>query len=327
MRETYSTLLQKSKNLAIDDKTSSTNGISDVQTILVDYINDTIQFLFQLIRNYKTQPLPKTFSTVADQQFYHLPSDLINVESLTIAIGDINYPLKPINSQEMWDRLNQLDITSSDIPQYYFVRQYDIGIYPTPSDAYTGTLIANYLPQRLTVLDYTDGTVAVAQNSATVTGTDTTFTSAMVGRWFCETNSSGNFVGKWYKITGFTSTTVITLETVFEETALSGSTYVIAQSPELPDEMHSYIPYMAVANYYAGFRKDPEQAQRLLNYFYTGDYFNNNRGGGVKGGILSIINRYKNLGRSNSSINYIHKSNYVNNWRDEAWATTLSPAS
>lgn len=327
MRETYSTLLQKSKDLAIDDKTSSTTSLSSSEVFLAREINDTVQYLYQQLRNYKTQPLPKTFSTVEDQQYYHIAPDLINIESLTISVGDIDYPLTPIHSQARWDRLNQLDITSSDVPQFYFQRQYDIGIWPIPSDEYTVTLVANYLPQRLTEEDYDTGTVSVSQNGQTLTGLETTFTSSMVGRWFCETNSSGLTTGKWYKITSFTSTTELTLETYFEESSLSGATYIIAQSPEIPEELHQYIPFRAAANYYMGMRRDRSQAQALMNYFFTGDYENNNRHGGIKSGIMGVINRYNNTGRSNSQINNLHKTANVNNWRDEAWACVLSPSS
>jgi len=326
MRETFSSLLLTTQNLCIDSSTSSTTALSATDTVLGRNINDTIQYLFQEIRNYKTQPLPKTFSTAASQTYYHIPSGLIAFESVNIAVGDINYPLKPVNNQYMWDRLLQLDITSSDIPQYYFPRQYDFGIYPKPNAVYTSTIVGNFLPTRLSVADYSEGTVAVTQNSATVTGTSTTFTAAMVGRWFCEADSNGLPIGRWYKITSFTSTTVVTLETVFEETALSGSKYVIVQTPEIPEELHQYIPYRAAANYYATLRRDPTQAQTLMNYFFTGDYSNSNRGGGIKGGVLGVINRYKNVGRSNSQITTLNKKNFVNHWRDEAWATTLSGA-
>ena len=319
MRETYSTILQTTKDFCIDDSSTSTNSLSSSDSFLATQINATIQYLYAQIRNYKTQPLPRTFNTVASQIYYHVPSDLINIESLTITVGSIKYPLKPINSQDVWDRFQQLDFTSSSIPQYYFPRQYDFGIYPTPASILTGTMVGNYLPQKLSVADYTSGTVVVTQNSATVTGTDTTFTTAMIGRWF-----RGGDGGRWYKITSFTSTTVVTLETVFEETSISASTFVIAQSPEIPEELHEYIPYRAAAVYYSTVRRDAKYAQTLMNFFYTGDFYNANRGGGIKGGILGVINRYKQTGRSNSMLTTLHKSNYVNNWRDEAWATELS---
>jgi hypothetical protein len=322
MRETYSTLLQTTQDLCIDDATTSATNLSDSKTFLERQINDAIQYLYTRISNYKTQPLPQTFSTVANQIFYHIPPGLMATESITIAVGDINYPLKPINSQAMWDKLQQLDITSSDIPQYYFMRQYDFGIYPKPGAVYTGTIVGNFLPQRISEIDYIAGTVTIAQNSTTVTGTNTVFTAGMVGRWLrAETG------GRWYKIKTFNSSVSLTLETSFQEPSVSTVSYTIGQSPEVPEELHQYIPYRAAANYYATVRRDVNQAQALTNYFYTGDYANNRRGGGIQGGVMGTINRYKNRGRSNTQLNTLHKSNYVNQWRDEAWATTLSPAS
>jgi len=322
MRETSTTLLQTTQDLCIDDSTTSATNLSDSRSFINGQINNTVQYLFSLIQNYKTQPIPSTFSTVIDQVYYHKPPGLLTVESITVAVGDINYPLKPINSQALWDRFQQLDITSSDIPQYYFMRQSDFGIYPKPSGVQVGTITGNYLPRRLTVTDYVDGTIAIANNSTTVTGTSTEFTSDMVGRWL---RAGAN--GRWYKIATYNSTTSLTLETSFQQPSVSGSTFTIGESPEIPEEMHEYIPFRAAANYYATVRRDGQQAQTLLNYFYTGDYNNTRRGGGIQGGVLGIINRYKNTGRSNTQLNTLHKSNIVNNWRDEVWATTLSPAS
>lgn len=324
MKETYSTLLQTAQDLVIDDKSTTQTSLSAPSAFLARENNNTIQYLFQQLRNYKTIPTPKTMSTVEDQIYYHYPPGLLNLESIAMTIGDINYPLKPINSQATWDHFQQLDITSSGVPQYYFPRQYDFGIYPTPAeDDLTVTLTGSYLPRRLSIADYDTGTVVVTQNSQTVTGTDTTFTAAMVGRWFCEADSNGLTTGNWYKIGAFTSSTVITLQSYFEETSLSGATYIIGQSPEIPEELHQYIPYRSAANYLATTRRNPTKAQTLLNYFYTGDYSNNNRGGGIKGGILGIINRYNNTGRSNSQLVRLNKKNY-NHWRDERWAITLS---
>lgn len=55
--------------------------------------------------------------------------------------------------------------------------------------------------------NYTTGTVAVAVTTGVVTGSGTTFTSAMVGRGFKATGHT-----KWYRVKTFTSTTSITIE-------------------------------------------------------------------------------------------------------------------
>ena len=225
MRETFSTLLQTAQDLCVDATSTTTTSLSDTQTFLTNQINTTVQYLFGLVKNYKSQPLPRTFSTVVDQDFYHFPPGLLSIDSLTIAIGDIQKPLKVVSSVDQWNKLREIPNTG-DFPEYYFPRQSDFGIWPTPSIARTGTLVGNYLPSRMTVEDYTDGTVAVSQNSRTVTGTTTVFTSAMVGRYFCQADSNGVAVGNFYRISAFTSSTEITLETFFEEGTITGSKYI-----------------------------------------------------------------------------------------------------
>lgn len=322
MRETFGTLIQTSRDFATDASSSSTTALTDTQTFLSRQINNTISYLFGKIKNYKTQPVPRTFSTAIGQIYYHNMPGQISLESMVMTIGDTNYPLTPIHSQAEWDKLQQIAITS-DIPTYFFPRQHDFGIYPTPSAVRTVAVVGNFIPQRLSVSDYTTGTVAVAQNSASVTGTDTVFTTAMAGRWFCEADSSGVPIGNWYRISSVTNGTTLTLETVFEETALSGSSYLIGQSPELPEELHEYIPFRAASVYYSTIRRDPKRAQELLNFFYTGDFGNPNRGGGITGGVLGVISEYKNKGRGNSQLVSLHK-NTSNSGRNEAWTTTLT---
>lgn len=65
------------------------------------------------------------------------------------------------------------------------------------------------------------GTVALTVGSTTVTGTGTTFTAGMVGRYL----NVGNF---WYEIASFTSATVIDLTNSWRGNATSGTEYIIA---------------------------------------------------------------------------------------------------
>lgn len=323
MRETYSTLLQATQDLCVDASTDTSTGLSDSQTFLAKNINSTIQYIFSLIKNYKTQPIPRTFSTVADQIYYHYPPGLMSLESVTIDLTGFSRPLKVIHSQKKWDELQEVE-TSGDFAQYIFPRQSDFGIWPTPSAVRTGTVVGNFIPQRLSVPDYSVGTVTIAQNSQTVTGSLTEFTPAMVGRWIVETNSDGEDIGNFYRLSGFTDSTTMTLETFFEESSLSGSTFKIAQSPELPEELHEYIPYRAAAAYYRGSRRDAARAQSYMNYFYTGDDGNPNRGGGIKGGVIGVVNEYRNKGRGNSQI--IEMQQTIGGYIPEAWRTTLEEA-
>lgn len=327
MRETYSRLLQTTKDFCVDDGTVSTTELSSTALFLANQINNTISYLYQKIKNYKTQSLPYTLSTVADQIYYHYPPRTQSVVSAVVTVGDINYPLTIIHSQEHWDKLQQTTVAASTIPLYAFPRQYDFGIYPTPDAAYTTTLLVNQLPSRLSVVDESQGTIAVSQNGTTVTGTNTAFTSAMVGRWFCITDTDGIPTGNWYKVKTYSSSTSISLETVFEESSVSGARYVIGQSPEIPEELHEYIPYRAAAIYYSTMRREPQKAQELLNFFYTGDFTKTSRTGKMDGGVLGVVSEYKHMGRGSSPINMMGKSvkGFISPWQ-EAWATTLTEA-
>lgn len=68
---------------------------------------------------------------------------------------------------------------------------------------------------------YSTGTVAVNKGSTTVTGTGTTWTTAMIGRQIFISN-------RWYVIAAVTPDTSITLATNFADANVSGAAYVIA---------------------------------------------------------------------------------------------------
>lgn len=73
-----------------------------------------------------------------------------------------------------------------------------------------------------TVAPYETGTVTVSNGSTTVTGSGTTFTSAMVGRKIRINNEPA-----YYRIASFSSTTSISLETPYQGSLTSGNTYII----------------------------------------------------------------------------------------------------
>ena len=144
----------------------------------------------------------------------------------------------------------------------------------------------------------------------------------MVGRYFVQTNINGDPNGRWYKISGYTSTTEITLQNVFQESTKSGSTYIIGESPELPNELHQYLPYRAAAVYQQTRRRDPKTAQTFLNIYSTGDAYNSRRDGSVKSGVIGICNKYSLLGRKNSQLVKLKKTRYTR--FQETWTTTLT---
>lgn len=313
--QTFSMLILASQNYCIDPATTSTTALSDTQTFIKSEINKTIKYIFSRVRNYKTQLPPQTMTTVADQVYYHNPPGMDTIEAATMTVGDIPYKLKTIHSQEEWNRL-QMVTSASTIPQFIFPRKYDFGLYPTPQDAYTVTLVSNPMPKDLSFTDETAGTVSITNNSRTVEGTLTTWTANMAGRWFRATDDQD-----WYRISSVTDSDTLTLQSYFEGLTDTSSAYVIGEVPEIPEELHEIIPYRVAGIYYQTLKRDPQLSKSYFNLFYTGDPYNDNRWGRVEGGLMGAINRYKTMGRDNSQL-------VTMGVRDEKvseiWTTTLS---
>ena len=235
---------------------------SDVQDITGDTTSATLTIFKRFMNNgyhlvlselgrshtEKTQ----TASTVADQQYYTLPSEALYVKSVKVTSSSIEYPIEPIIDQDTWDVLNA-DVTgTTDIPTFYFVRPgfgvngTEVGIFPTPaSSGNTITLIYEAGDRDLNVDDFTTGTVTVTNGDATITHSGTSFTAAMVGRYF-QTDDDRT----WYRIASFTSTSVMELENVFEGTTAAGASYTIAEAFHIPEEMHILPVYYALGHFY-----------------------------------------------------------------------------
>ncbi len=193
-----------------------------------------------------------------------------SLDSVTITIGSVQYTLTPIYSQETWNYLNAL--------QKY------------------------YRDRNLLVADYTDGTATVTLDSTTLTGVSTTFTAAMVGRWFTITDTSVRGQGYWYRVTGFTSTTALTISPKWTQATATSKTYRIGETPELPEGAHILLPDGTASDYYAGLRNDSETAARWDNKFWTGTYTNTSRkmdDKNISSGLIGLVRRYKDRTRDN----------------------------
>ena len=194
MRKTYTQLQQTGKDYCVDDRTTTDSSLSAADDFIKTEINNTITEIARFFKVFRTRPLPKTLTTVADRQFYQYPSGLNSIQTATLEIGSITYPFNVVNSQEEWDRINAITYVSETIPKFIFPRKYDFGVYPIPQDTYTLTIVGNYSPINLTYEDFSTGTVALTNDSATVTGTDTAWATDVAGKWFVLTDSN-------YKIT------------------------------------------------------------------------------------------------------------------------------
>jgi len=283
------------------------------------HLGPKYQFILAELSNYQTQPPPKTDATVANQVYYHYPPDVVDIENVQVTVNSVSYPLETVHSQQIWNWINSLVIQSSAIPQFVFPRRDDYGIWPTPQDVYTITFDYHQRDRNLTVADYADGTVAVTNGLTVVTGTSTTFTADMVGRWFqITTNQRDSY---WYRVATYTSATVIGLESAYQGATGSSLAYIIGESPEIPEESHILLSQGVVADWYAGPGQDVQKGTWWNNVFWTGDGNKNSRSiADTNGGLLGLKKRYSS--RSNSRI--IHRRKVFNSSASKLWGTTLS---
>lgn len=259
----YSGLLAECQAQTGDDTTATSN------TLYTKGINQGLHlFRAALRREYTLER--KTFSIVADQQYYQMPEDAVRIDKVIVTVGSIDYPLTEISDDKDWYYLNSRNTVTSEVPEFFYVRgQDEFGIYPTPASSGSGAgeLVYQARVADLGIADYTTGTVTVTNGDATVTGAGTTFTSAMVGRHFQPTTSGNDAL--WYKIDTFTSTTAVELENVFGGTTIAGANYIIGELPNIPEEYHMNLVDYALYRYYMR-RRDKEIAEMFKTEFEIG---------------------------------------------------------
>ena len=245
-----------------------------------------------------------TFTYVMDQAvatsatvspYFPYPEGEIDIEGVVLTVGSVNQPLSIINSEYKWEQRNAVLLTATQFPQFYYPRRDDFGIWPIPQAIYPGTIYYHYRDRNISVADYNSGTVTVTVGSQLVTGLGTTFTSAMVGRWFTVTDTTVAGQGYWYRVASVTDATHLTLYRTYTGSTSSGITFNIGESPEIPEEGHMTLVDGITAGFYAHVRKDPTNAAAFLNLFYTGDMSNSKREEGnssITGGLVGLMNRY-----------------------------------
>ena len=192
----------------------------------------------------------KAADIVADQQYYQLPADCVRVQGIDfLESTDHRRPLVQIRSEYAWRSLNSAATSGNTLTNWFQKGADEVGVFPIPSQAVTSGLIIYYDPKSYNFNqdDYTTGTVALTQGSTTVTGTDTAFTSSMVGWEFSVTDGSD---GYQYRVAAYVSGTEITLEEPFVGVSGSGKTFLLGQAPTFPSEYHNVGLHYALGMFF-----------------------------------------------------------------------------
>ena len=200
-------------------------------------------------------------------QSYALPAYISKPQSIYVTVGSYRYSPKEVTNRRDWDKLNEVQI-SSNIVTHFFVYDGQIQIFPRQSSSNVITFNARRIAKDLQIADYSTGTVDIVTNGSTlVTGSGTTWTTPMAGRWIKitpsnTTASAGD--GYWYEIDAVTSATTLILRRPYGGTSLTtgaGASYTIGEVSMIP-EPHDQIPvFEALKIFYTSVDPNPPQAK------------------------------------------------------------------
>jgi len=252
-------------------KTLSNNNDSANAALGLEIMNDSIRRVCS-DRDWDFLQKSATANTVAAQQFYYLPEDYSSLIDVSVTLGTTKYIPRECPTREYWDMLNQETSFQSNFPEYYFIYNGQIGFYPTPSSSTSNAITYNY---RRTVIDlsiddYTTGTLSATNGSTTVTGSGTSWTSPMTGRFIRITPSNtaaSTGDGFWYEIASVTNSTTIVLVKAYNGTTTTGAAYTLGQVPALPEPYQDMPIYEACRIFYTSVNPDAERAKEFKDRF------------------------------------------------------------
>lgn len=225
--------------------------------------------------------LTKTATTAISSvgvQYYSIPANISKLKNDTISIGQLKYQPTFVMTQQEWDNINFLPYTS-DIPNYCYVYNGQLGIFPIPST--TGNVMTFNYKTRVADLSYSDysvGTLAtMAAGGTAVTGTSTLWTAfpqnTDIG--FQNLNVMANVAtggdGLWYPISKFTSATALTLAlpVVNAPSITTATTYTIGQLPLLSEDFSDMLVYYAMMTYFNSIVKDSDKYKLYKDLYDT----------------------------------------------------------
>lgn len=218
----------------------------------------------------------KTLSTETDNA-HQLPNDCARVLDVTVTIGSTKYSPKQVKTRDEWDRLNQSTSITSNTPEYWFIFGKVLSFYPGPSSATTNAITVSYHREikDLSIADYTTGTITtITSGSTTVTGSGTTWTAQMAGRYIRITDSSTANTGDgyWYEIASVTSATVLELTAPYNGTSIAAGSaaYTIGQVSIVPEDFQMVPMYRALELYFTSIKPEKDRADKFKSLYIEG---------------------------------------------------------
>lgn len=197
----------------------------------------------------------RTAGTTASTTFVNLPYDVDLVESVFVTVGTTRHVPRPAPSRQFWDDLHYSTQTS-DIPQWWFVYNGQLGLWPRPStSSNTISINCKVKPIDLNTADITSSTITTLANGSTSLTVSAGLTAQMPGFWirptFSTTANTGD--GQWYEISAIGSATTATLVRSYggNSIAAGAAPCTIAQMPLLPEAFHDLPEIYASYRYWS----------------------------------------------------------------------------
>lgn len=253
--KSYTTLRNMFGNL-------SNNTSAENLTLGDQLINDSIRYLVtKYFFNERSYIVPG--GTISGTQAYDLPYNIKTIINVYITVGSNRYQLVEAPTRQFWDSLN-FAVYTSDVPQYYYIFNKKIYVFPTPATS-SNVITINYKTrlEDLSQADYITGTVVATNGSKTITGSGTTFVPQMVGSWIklspaASATTYGD--GNWYEIGAYVSSTELTLVNAYEGATTLATSYTIGEMPILPEDYQDLPVYRALSIYFTTRVPDPTRA-------------------------------------------------------------------
>ena len=262
---TYSGLYTRTADLVGIDPTVDTQDLTNIQQDL----NQGLMLIKNAARIYWTRKQASA-QLILNQQYYILPPDAVRVTQVYVNANGLNYPVKQVNSEYIWNKINIIPAITINVPTYFFIRgRNEIGLWPIPSYTALSALNVSYEPQLYMGLDDVTsttigvGTCTVSQGSTTVTFANNIITPDMVGRWF---HIENRFNESWYQISIYDSTNQIELDNFYGGTSGGSLNFTIADAPDIPEDYHFALIYYAAYNFFMK-RKDAALSNQYWEYF------------------------------------------------------------
>lgn len=216
---------------------------SDYSPKKATQIESLIAIKNEYLRKQLTANFNRDFASIkseAGESKYSLPYGFETMLHCYAVIDGTRYDIRPVYDRQRFSGLQSGLNTNneSEYPIYYLITNNDIEFYPTLStddvDIYFDFITTDRRLLASDFIDKTAGTIAINTDDTTVTGTTTAFAATDVGRYI--------LIGReWFRVISYTSATEIEIDRPYTGPNLTGATYVLGSSLDLPLEVSELL--------------------------------------------------------------------------------------